>query len=167
MDPVTPTLAIGATLAAVSAAGTAAAAMQRNQAISAAMQSQVKAAKTQQEQLAEAASVERMKTMRTSQQLQGRVRVAAAQAGATSEGSFEAFDRQAAFDAGLNKAIIDRNLFNQQQAVRSGAQANLASLSGSTQNPFLAAFGGGVQGMQTGLAIGQMGSHMSQQQPEA
>lgn len=154
MDPVTPTLAIGATLAAVSAASTAAAAYQQNQAIQRSMQSQVKAAKTQQEQLADAASVERLKTMRTSQQLQGRIRVAAAQAGATSEGSFEAFDRQAAFDAGLNTAVIDRNLFNQQRAVRSGTQANLASLSGSTQNPFLAAFGGGVQGMQSGLAIG-------------
>ena len=151
MDPVTWTvLAIGIAGAATSAAG----AMAQNRAIEKSMDAQAKGAGTQQQQLADQAALEKMKTMRTMQQLQGRVRVAAGESGATTGGSFAALENQARFDAGLNNAIIGRNLVNQQALVRSGFQANMAQLQSQQQNPLLSAFSGGMQGLQAGLAIG-------------
>lgn len=126
----------------------------QNAAISRAQASQVNAAAVQQEQLVEQAAVERRRIQNQTQQIEGRLRVAAGEAGVGLGGSTAALDRQAGIDQATNLTILDNNLENQQQRVTSGLEANLASLSANQQNPLLAGLVGGLGGLQTGLNIG-------------
>lgn len=126
----------------------------QNKAIQRSMNSQAQAAGIQQEQLVEQAAVERRRIQNQTQQIEGRLRVAAGESGVGLGGSMEALGRQAQIDQATNLAILDSNLDNQQQRVQSGLEANLASLSAQTQNPLLAGLVGGINGLQTGLSIG-------------
>lgn len=147
-------LIVMAGMAAAGAAMSAKAARDRNKAIGRSITAQQQAAGVQNQQLADQTAVENMKTMRAAHQLQGRVRVAAGEAGATAGGSFAALDRQTAFDAGLNLAIGRQNLGNNQALVNSQYKAQATGAMSQWQNPLMAGFMGGVSGAQTGLAIG-------------
>ena len=125
----------------------------QNAAIRNAQASQGRAAAVQQEQLVEQAAVERRRIQNQTQQIEGRLRVAAGESGVGLGGSIEALGRQAQIDQATNLAILDSNLDNEQRRVQSGLEANLASLAAGQQNPLLAGLMGGLGGLQTGLSI--------------
>jgi hypothetical protein len=153
MDPATATtLAIG-----TAAAGTATSAVQaaqRNQAIEASRKSQKRAARIQSEQVENQAEQRREQLADKTAQIQGRIRVAKAESGVGMGGTTAALQRETALQRGENLATIDENLRRQQQAIQSGAAANLAQLGAEQQSPALSGFQGGLGGLQTGLAIG-------------
>lgn len=125
----------------------------QNKAISRAQASQQKAAGVQQRQLVEQAAVERRRIQDQTQQIEGRLRVAAGESGVGLGGSTAALGRQAQFDQASNLSILGSNLGNEQARVQSGLEANLANLSANQQNPLLAGLMGGLGGLQTGLSI--------------
>lgn len=164
MDPISLTaLAIGS--AALGATTSAMGAASQNKAIKKSMESQTQAAKIQQQQVADQAAIEREKNFRAMQQIQGRIRVSAGEAGATTGGSFNALSQQAFNDQSLNNAILMRNMTNQQAAIAAGLQANLASLSSQHQSPILSGLTGGLSGFSTGLSIGNAANKVYETQP--
>jgi hypothetical protein len=145
----TTALAIGA-----STYLSAQAAKRQNEAIENAMSSQQGSTIAAQGQIAERAGLERLKASRQAAQIEGKLRVAAAEAGTGIGGSFARLSLQNTFDEGLNQKIIQQNYENQIAGVRSGLAANLDQLESQTVSPILAAFAGGVSGLSTGLSIG-------------
>lgn len=125
----------------------------RNDALGRAMESQAAAAATQQSQNVQQAALERLKRTRLAHQIEGQIRVATGAAG-TGEFGAETLGRQNTADAALDLSLIDTNLANANNAVRSGFLANVDSLEGQTVNPLLAGFMGALQGLQTGLSLG-------------
>jgi hypothetical protein len=120
------------------------------------MKSQREATIEQQQQLAERAGLERLRNERQAAQAMGRIRASAAESGVSlASGSVMSLENQAIADQTLNQQIIDQNFQNQVARVRSGAEANLATLSSQHQSPILAGISGALGGAQTGLAIGQ------------
>lgn len=154
MDPATAMLAIGGAGSLFGAGTSFMGAQKQNAALRQSMASQQAAAQQQMGQVAQAAAVEREKRLKEAQQIQGRIRVAAGEAGIGMGGSIAALSRQSELDLGTNLAIIDQNYANNIAAIRSGAQANLQSLSSQIGNPILNAFSGAFSGAGTGLAIG-------------
>jgi hypothetical protein len=174
MDPITPLIGLG--IAGASAVTTGIAQKQQNKALAnaqtanqeAAAQSNLDAtaaAKIQRQQLADQTALERMKAANDIAITRGRLRAVMADSGFGTGGSALAVQRQLAYDATLNDAILRQNLTNNVQRVDSGlvaqvnqttAQANnvVQSLQSQKQNPFLTAFASGVGGLGTGLAIG-------------
>ena len=155
------TLAILALGAAAAAAGTSAyssyaSAEQQNDAAKRSMESVARGAAVQQKQLLSAADVERDKRISEERAITGRLRVAMGEAGVMG-GSYDALQRQVDWDTARSLDILNTNLLSQQELVQSGAQANLAQLSGSYHSPVLGAFLGGMQGAQSGLAIAKGG----------
>lgn len=141
-------------LAIAGGAASVAGARQQNDAIQRSMNSQVNAATRQKQQLQDSAAVERQKIERRKQQMEGRIRVRAGEAGIGIEGgTTQALLRQADFDEGFNLGLLDRNLKNQFAAVDTGLEANLARLEAEETNPLLAAFTGVLGGLDAGLSI--------------
>ncbi len=134
----------------------------QNSAMSRAMDAQARSAGIQQKQIANQSFVQQQETMRQARQLEGRIRVAAGEAGATFGGSFAAMSNQSAFDAARNQQIIRSNATMQQQAVRTGAEANIASLAAQYKDPIISGLMGGMQGLSAGLAIGGVVSQIGQ-----
>lgn len=130
------------------------AARQQNQAIERSMAEQNKALEVTQQQIAEQAGLERFKSARRAHQIEGKLRVAAGDAGLGMGGTWAALSRQAGMDEAINQAIIQSNFDNQIAAARSGTRANLISLEGQGRNSLLDGLLGGLQGLQTGLSIG-------------
>lgn len=164
-----PALAIGSSV--LGAATSFAAARQQNAAIQQSMASQAQAANIQQRQLAEQAGLERLRNERQAAQVLGRIRASSGEAGISlNSGTVRALENQAAADMGLNDQVIRSNFSNQVQLVRSGAQANLASLASRQQNPLLSGFSGAAGGLQTGLSIGtgisEVGRFFNTPQPQ-
>jgi len=137
-----------------------AAAKAQNEAIEASMKSQAEALRIQQKQLAEQAGLEKMRNIARAQQIIGRLRVAAGEAGVGIAGSYDALIRQTLYETALNEKIIQQNYLNQVQYARTAAQANMARLQGRTISPGLAAFESfaayAPQLVNTGLAIKRM-----------
>lgn len=131
------------------------AARNQNDAIKKSMESRQQAAELRQDQLAEQAAIERQKQHDRSQQILGRVRVAAAEAGVGMGGTYSALAAQAEIDRGRNEQIINRNFLNNVALIQSGQQADHLALSAQMQNPVLAGLTGGLTGLQTGLSISQ------------
>lgn len=144
-------LLIGGTVA--GAGLSVASAQSRNRAIGRSMRSANDAAGTTLGQLADQTALERLRRVRQTEQIIGRLRVASAEAGGGFGGSAAALERQAQFDSGIDRAIIDANYSNNANRVLSGLDAQELSLSSQTVNPLLAGLFGGVQGLQTGLQI--------------
>ncbi len=155
MDPVTlGVLAVG--LAAAGAGTSVMAARSQNKAIEQQMDAQAKAAGIQQQQLTQQAAVEQTQREREADAIRGRIRVANAESGfGTGGGTFGALMQQADFDEAFNLQILDNNLSNNLAAVKTGADANLASLESKTQNVLLQGITGAIGGASTGLSLGQ------------
>ena len=147
---------IAAAALAVAGAGTAAySASEQNKAVRKAAGTTRAAAELQARQLMDSAKLESYKAALKAEQVRGRIRVAAASAGlSTDAGSFSALAQQNALDEALNQAIIQQNQQNQVNAVLSGGAADIARLMAQRQNALLAGIQGGIAGAQTGLAIG-------------
>jgi len=147
-----------ATLAIAGAAAAGATAYEgvrkQNAAIEASQRAQGEAAGLQQQQLTEAAALERNKRINEANMIRSRLRVSAGERGVGMAGSTAAFMRQLDYAASMNMAIINRNLANQNRAVMSGAQANIAALTAGLGNRLLSAFSGALGGASTGLQIG-------------
>lgn len=146
-------LAIG--LGALSAGVAGAGAAQQNSAAKRAAASAGTAASVQARQVAEAGRFEQLKAAREAELVRGRMRVAAAAAGiAPDVGVFSALAQQEAFDYAINQAVMQQNTRNQIASVLSGGAANIAQIRSQMQNPLLSGIGGAIQGVQTGLTIG-------------
>jgi len=129
-------------------------AQQRNQALESSMNAQNRALGVQQQQLVDQTAIERQRIERQQQQIEGRIRVLAGESGiGTTSGTALALQQQNEHDAGLNFAILDRNLRNNLAAVQTGAAANMQQLQSQAQNPLLSAFTGALTGMNSGLSI--------------
>lgn len=141
-------------LAIASMATSAYSASQQNKSIQASMDAQAQSANTQQSQLAAQAGVERKKRQQESAQIEGRLRVAAGEAGTNIDsGSYQALVRQNDYDLAYNEQILNQNYDNQIALVRSGADANFASLQSQSQNVMISGFQGALSGLSTGLSI--------------
>lgn len=150
-DPVTAAVVIGGLTAATSAVQ----ASQQNDAAKDAEKAQRRAAATQTKQLEDAATVEREKRIQEQRRISARLRVAAGESGLSlGSGTSLALQNQTESDLDRNLGLIDQNLENQSLRVQSGAEANIASLQSSLQNPLLSGFSGGLGGASTGLQIG-------------
>lgn len=126
----------------------------KNRAVKRSLAAAQQAAAVQGTQVSRAAALEQEKNRLRSEQILGRLRVAAAESGLDDTGSFENLYRQADVDAALNSAIIKQNRNDQLARVASGYQADIVSIGSQAVNPILAAFTSGIGGLQTGLAIG-------------
>ena len=147
--------AIPAMLAITAATATVSvmAARRQNEAMEDAAQAQIRQGQAQQTQIQDQSAIERMQHQREAGRIRGRLRVAAGEAGVGIGGSYDALIRQADFDEALNLSILDRNTANAMDSARAGLQVDLARISANTQNPFIAGFMGGMQGLSTGLRI--------------
>lgn len=153
------TLAAGAELIAaialgiVSAATSTIAITQQNKAIRQQMRQQAAATKIQSRQLNAAAELERERLARQAASIRGRLRVSAAEAGVALEGSTAALILQTDIEEKKNAAVLSANLINQLDLVRTGGQANLATLSSQISNPAISGISGGIGGFRTGLNL--------------
>lgn len=126
-------------------------AQQQNKAIKRAAAANSRAAEVKSKQVNDAARVERFKRINEANMVRGRLRVAGSASGG---GQFASLLRQAQYDETINQQILDQNTYNELLAVRSGLDANLASLQSQMQSPILSGFIGAIQGASTGLQIG-------------
>src|SRR5436190_22944530 len=129
-----PMFAIPAALAIAGAATTAIAASRQNHAIGQAAGSQreqaalqqahiTRAAALQIQQVGEQAALETLRLKHETEQIMGRLRVTAADAGTGMGGSFQALSRQAFVDQALNAAIVQHNYENSVLRIRSDSEA--------------------------------------------
>lgn len=147
-------LAAALIIGAASAGATAYTARQQNKAAKRAMLSAQQAAALTGKQVSKSAALEQQKNRIRSQQVIGRLRVAAAESGLAEDGSFLDLIEQADIDTAINTAVIEENRKNQLLRVQSGLEADFAQLSSRIVSPILAGFQGGLSGAQSGLAIG-------------
>jgi hypothetical protein len=152
---VATTAVLGLALGAYQASESASAARAQNKAIERSMESEQRVAAIKTEQVANQAEIEKRKITNRAAQIRGRIRVAAADSGFGLGGSTAALARQSAFDESINSSIVDRNVLSQNELIASGLQAHLESLASNSQNEMLAAFMGGLSGLDTGLSLGQ------------
>lgn len=168
---ITEGIALASVITAAGAAGTTAYAAnqssrRQNRVAEAVAKSTAAAAAIQSTQLKAQAAAEKQKQIQAAERVRGRVRVAAAAAGFEDVGSYEAFLRQSQYDTALNTKIIDTNLSANLDRVASGLSASYADLGGRITSPLLAAFSGGAQGAQAGLAIASAIPGPSKAQPD-
>lgn len=104
-------------------------------------------------QLRRQAQQQRAERGREAARVEGRIRVAAAEAGAGFGGSFLALTRQNDLDAARDRTTINANLGANIARVESGFAAHQRQLASQGQNPLLAMLGGALQGVSTGLSI--------------
>lgn len=144
---------ISAVAAAGGAAATASAAQQQNRAIAKSRRSANTAASIQAGQVIAAGELEAKKNLQREQKLIGAIRVGSAGAGVGIGGSWQSIVDQAEYESALNMNVIKQNTRAQAAAVSSGLDATLAQLEAGQANPILAGFTGGMQGLNSGLAI--------------
>lgn len=148
---------IGAVAAAGTAAGTGIA---DAKASSDAADDKRNAAAISEAQLKEQAQVERTKRIMEAERVKGRLRVLAAASGfGSKDGSYENLLTNADLEEGLNLKLLDTNLQNQLNRVRSGAAADLNALrnagNGAIIGSTAGAFSSGLSGYSSGLQIGR------------
>lgn len=146
-DPFTIALAVA------SAAAAGGGALANNSAVKRSERAAVKSAQVERNQLASQAVLERTKRALDLDRARGRLRVLAADAGQSLDGSFGLLMDQAVLDYQLNQRIADANYASQGARLQSGLEAQFAALSGQKQSPLFAALQGGVQGAMAGHAI--------------
>jgi len=130
-----------------------AAAQQQNSANRRAAASAREGAAAQTQQLIDATAAERRKQIVASQQLTGKLRAAASESGGVG-GSFEALLQQNALDTLTNDRTIVANYNANGQRIRSGLNADLASISSRNRNTIFDTFMGAAGGAQAGLQLG-------------
>lgn len=145
--------AIPVGLAILGAVTSAQQAKAHNKAISASIKSQRSAAAAQGKQISEQAALEKLKRQREAEQVRGRLRVAAGEAGVGTTGSFGALLRQSDFDLALNQSIIEKNRESQAARVASEFRAGAISTAAQGQNVGLSTLSGGLAGLSTGISI--------------
>ncbi len=146
-------VAIPLAIAAASAAVSYSQARSQNSAIRRSMASANKSATTSIDQTDAAAEVEQQKRANEAAKILGRVRVAAGEQGTGYGGTYQALERQSAYDEAVNAWIIDQNRQHQINRINSGLEANLTELSNRGVNSALATVGAGIQGASTGLQL--------------
>ncbi len=151
-------LVIGSTI--FSGVQSASAARQQNRAIRRSQESAREAAEVQVTQVTEQNAVERLRRLRESAQLRGRLRVAAGGSGFTTSGSFARVEQQIDTDLNLNLGILENNLSNDINAIQSGLNVQTATLQGGVSNPLVSAFTGILGGASTGLSIATAGQQL-------
>lgn len=145
-------MALGATQAGLGAYG----AYAQNQEIGKVMGANARATAVNLDQLGDQADLERRKQAITASQIRGRLRVLAADSGfatSTPGTSFADLERSAILDDEINRAIIDRNFYNQQQREISQLDVALYQLRAGSMNPATSAISGGLSGYATGLQL--------------
>ena len=140
--------------AAASAIAAQQASQSRNRAARRSSESATRAASVQIRQVREAAQLEKDKIALQARRIRGAIRASAAAAGFEDAGTYQGLANQAAIDAAINSRIVGINARNNIDRVLSGLDANLTDLSSRVSSPVLAAFSGGLEGAQAGLAIG-------------
>lgn len=141
-------LAIGAGLAAASAA-------KQNQAIKRTKASAGKAFAIESQQEQQQARFQQSQTARDLASARGRL-LASAGFGMVGEGGSQAaIERMLEIQAAENSDQIGTNSRNNQDRLTSGYQANAYQLDSGRRNIGISAAQGGLQGLQTGLVIGQ------------
>lgn len=156
-DPATA-LVIGSTV--FSGITSASAARQQNRAIRRSQESAARAAQVQTRQVTQQNEVERLRRLRESAQLRGRLRVAAGGSGFTTSGSFARIEQQIDTDLNLNLGILENNLSNNINAIESGLEVQTSNLQAGVQNPLVSAFTGLLGGASTGLSIVSAGQQL-------
>lgn len=110
-------------------------------------------------QVNSAADLEKLKTIRRSEQIRGRLRLAGGEAGLADYGSLDALSQQNDLDTGLNLNVLNTNRDNTQNLIGSELGSELSRLSSGYRNPLLSGFegvlGGASQGLQLGAGIDQ------------
>ena len=144
---------LAAALGAVSTYATVDAANKQNKATSDAMQIAAKNATQQQKAVVAQAQLEKEKRLREAQTIRGKLRVATAESGIGFGGTVDALNRQLDYDVSKSLGVLEQNKQNQLQSIRSGGQADLASLAGTFRSPALEGLVGGLRTIQTGLSI--------------
>ena len=129
-------------------------AIQQNDAAKKTKEASGRAATVQSQQVKSAADLERLKTLRRSAQIRGRLRLAAGEAGLDEGSSLDALTQQNELDTGLNLGVIQENTTNRQNLIGSELSVQLARLSGTYRNALLSGFEGGLGGAQQGLQLG-------------
>lgn len=162
--PLIPALSIGTAI--FGAFTNAAAARQQNQAVQSSLQSQREALRIKQQQQSSQAGIEKQKRINEAAQIQGRLRVAAGEAGVGLGGSAAALARQAEFDKAVNLSIIDANFQRRIAFGQAQFRSTAAQTVSQTQNPLIAGFSGAVSGLETGLRIGRTAQDIGLLQPE-
>lgn len=164
VGPLIPALSIGTAI--FGAFTNAAAARNQNQAVQASLQSQREALRVRQQQLSSQAGIEKQKRINEANQIQGRLRVAAGEAGVGLGGSAAALARQAEFDKAVNLSIIDANFQSRIALGQAQFRSTAAQTISQQRNPLLSAFSGAVSGLETGLRIGRTAEDIRLLQPE-
>lgn len=115
-----------------------------------------KAANTSMRQILDRARQERELVSRRTQQIQSRVRVlAGARGDSTTSGTTLRTLRGLDTERAINEGVIKRNTTYQLDRVQNSLQADLAQIGSLHQNPFLSTVNGILQGVTSGLQIGQ------------
>lgn len=153
-DPVSLAIAVGTT--ALGAATSASAASSRNRSIERSARSQNEATATLNAQESAQAQQAKLERSRESQRLRALSVVQAAGRGVDiSSGSVQLWQQQAIIDEATNRSTIDSNLRNNTNRNTSAYNANAEQLKSQARNVLLDTFTGGLQGLSTGLSIGQ------------
>ena len=105
-------------------------------------------------QAAEQAAIGRAKRISQARLLQSRLRAAAGEAGIGTGGTYQAINRQIAYDTAINQDILARRLAQNYRISRAGFASQLAGVGSFAASPIVEAFLAGMQGTTTGLAIG-------------
>lgn len=144
----TPAFLLGGATAAVGVAGAKA----KNDAVDRSIDSAREAASFRQSQIARRAGIESAKSISASRKTTGRIRVSGAARGVGSEG-ISPLILQQGIDTQAELDIIGDNLSAENESIRSQFEAQTAALAAQRLNKLLAAFQGGMSGLQTGLNI--------------
>lgn len=159
--------AYGAAIGAVVGAGSSASgAISSNNAIKAAMKRSAKNTGVQRQQVANQADQARERRLLETEKIRGRVRVAAAEAGVGSDGSFGAVEGQNEYASELDTLTIGRNAYNTDQRIVSEYDSTQAQLRAGYRNPLLAAFSGALSGASAGAGLGSGGKAAFSSGPE-
>lgn len=150
---VLPALAIGG--AALGTTTSVIGAAQQNKALKRAGQSQNESARVQAGQVASQGLAERSQNRRTADMIAARARVLSIAAGGTGGDTAADLDRTILFDSARNSEISRRNEAARIAAIRSGNSASIAQIRSQTRSMILDSIVGGLQGLSTGLGLGQ------------
>ena len=148
MDPFLPAIgvgALGATTGVVSG-------LTQSSAARASQRSVRRAEAIQVGQIRDQRDFEQTISRRRSNRAAASLRTTLAAAGRGSDLSAADAASQIAAEGEINAAVIGTNASNNAARVRSGAQAQIAQLQQSIQNPFMLAFNSVLQGVQAGLS---------------
>jgi hypothetical protein len=130
-----------------------ASAVQQNRAVRSAKAATGQANIVQRRQITDQNNLERLKILRRSAQLRGRLRVAAGEAGLGDFGSLALLDQQNTLDTALNLDVLRTNERSLLDRAASEYRADNARLTGQLRSSLLSGFEGALGGASSGLSI--------------